>query len=103
MSSQKKIYIITFCVEKDNKNSFPNEENKSEIPSENVQIEGDFDFYDYFSGTTIEYLKEFFLTIFGKKYNYCKCMLSVFYRTSGVFEQTKYHLLSNNENSKIFN
>ena len=101
MSSQKKIYIITFCVEKDNKNSFPIEENKSEIPSENVQIEGDFDFYDYFSGTTIEYLKEFFLTIFGKKYNYCKCMLSVFYRTSGVFEQTKYHLLSNNENSKI--
>ena len=79
------------------------ERNKNEIIGTNVEIKEEFKFYDYNSSATIGYLKEYFLSTFGKKYKYCKCLFSLYTKNSSVFfGPIKYKFLSN-EHKKMLN
>ena len=101
--SSKKTYEINFGVEAKTPEEDNNQQNKAkeEIGGNNVKIEGFFEFYDYNLNATIGYLKEFFLTTFGRKYPYCKCVLFVYYKISATFGPSKYHLLSDSDEKKL--
>ena len=89
MESVAKTYKIEFGDEKRTGERIPNNPNKDEIQINNVILVEEFPFYDYNSNSTIDYLKEYFLTTFGqkyKKYNFCKCMLQVYYKKSKNYE-----------------
>ena len=78
-----------------------NDHNQREIPINNVEIKEDFRFFDYNSTATIGYLKEYFLTTFGQKYHFCKCLFSLYQKISGVFVDGKYQLLSNDHKKNL--
>ena len=99
--SSREDYQISFGIEKEEQEGNKKNQRELEIPEKNVQIEGDFTFHDYNLNATIGYLKEFFLTTFGQKYKYCKCVLYVFYEITPYFLQTKYRLLSNSDEKKL--
>ena len=99
MISTQKSYKIHFGDEKKTPRENPNEQLNEEIPTDNVNCFEEFTFLDYNSSSTIEYLKEYFLTTFSqkyKRYNFCKCVLSVFYKKSN-----KYFLLSRDVKKKL--
>ena len=99
MISTQKSYKIHFGDEKKTPRENPNEQFNEEIPTDNVNCFEEFTFLDYNSSSTIEYLKEYFLTTFSqkyKRYNFCKCVLSVFYKKSN-----KYFLLSRDVKKKL--
>ena len=98
-----KNYSIYFGIEKKAEGDNENQEikAKNEILENNVKNEGYFNFYDYYSNSTIGYLKEFFLTNFGKQFNFCQCLLSLYYKSNSTFGQNKYHLLSDSDNKKL--
>ena len=98
MSISKK-YIIEFGIEKKDKGDVHRP--KQEILENNIDIIGTFEFYDHNSNSTIGYLKEYFLTNFGKKYPGCKCLLFLYYKTSQVFGSTKYNLFDELDNKKL--
>ena len=75
--------------------------NKNEIAGSNVQIKEDFKFYDYNSSATIGYLKEYFLSTFGQKYKYCKCLFSLYKKNSSMFGPDKYKFLSNDHKKRL--
>ena len=75
--------------------------NKNEIAGSNVQIKEDFKFYDYNSSATIGYLKEYFLSTFGQKYKYCKCLFSLYTKNSSIFGPDKYKFLSNDHKKRL--
>ena len=75
--------------------------NKNEIAGSNVQIKEDFKFYDYNSSATIGYLKEYFLSTFGQKYKYCKCLFSLYTKNSSMFGPDKYKFLSNDHKKRL--
>ena len=95
----QKSYKIHFGDEKRTSRENPNEQFNEEIPTDNVNYFEEFTFLDYNSSSTIEYLKEYFLTTFSqkyKRYNFCKCVLSDFYKKSN-----KYFLLSRDVKKKL--
>ena len=99
MISTQKSYKIHFGDEKRTPRENPNEQFNEEIPTDNVNYFEEFTFLDYNSSSTIEYLKEYFLTTFSqkyKRYNFCKCVLSMFYKKSN-----KYFLLSRDVKKKL--
>ena len=75
--------------------------NKNEIAGSNIQIKEDFKFYDYNSSATIGYLKEYFLSTFGQKYKYCKCLFSLYTKNSSMFGPDKYKFLSNDHKKRL--
>ena len=96
MKSTQKTYKIQFGEEPEDLNQENiNPEIKEEIPINIVEIKKEFNFYDYNSSSTIEYLKEYFLTTFGQKYNYCKCVLSVYKKGKN------YQILSTDAKKKL--
>ena len=101
--SSKKNYEINFGFETKTPEEGHEQQNKAkeELLTDNIQIEGFFEFYDYNTNATIGYLKEFFLTTFGRKYPYCKCVLFVYYKISSTFSHSKYHLLSDSDEKKL--
>ena len=99
MESIAKTYKIEFGDEKRTGEGIQNNPNKDEIQTNNVTLIEEFPFYDYNSNSTIDYLKEYFLTTFGqkyKKYKFCKCMLQVYFKKS-----KKYEILSNDGKKKL--
>ena len=74
------------------------DDNKIQIPSENVQLFDEFDFIDYSLDSTIDYLKEYFLTNFGHKYRYCKCELYVFFKNE---KENSYRRLTEVDTNKL--
>ena len=85
--SSKKNYEINFGFETKTPEEGHEQQNKAkeELLTDNIQIEGFFEFYDYNTNATIGYLKEFFLTNFGEKYKYCKCELSVYTKRNNKY------------------
>ena len=78
-----------------------NEENKLEIPATNVYIKDKFEWINN-SPTTIDSIKKAFFSLsLSVKFNCCKCMMKLYYKTSHTFSQNRYCILSNNENSKL--
>ena len=75
--------------------------NKNEIAGSNVQIKEYFKFYDYNSSATIGYLKEYFLSTYGQKYKYCKCLFSLYTKNSSMFGPDKYKFLSNDHKKRL--
>ena len=96
MISTQKSYKIYFGEEPQTIGSNQSEQIKNEIPMNNVLIKEEFPFYDYNSSSTIDYLKEYFLTTFGQKYKICKCVISVYYKKS-----KSYVLLSIDDKKKL--
>ena len=76
-------YPIFFGIDISNNN----ESNKTDIKVKDVEIKENFDFYDYNLEATGEYIKEFFLSIFGKKYPLCKCEISLFSKNNNVYSE----------------
>ena len=72
------------------------EQNENALQWNDVKIENYFDYNVFKSKPTIKDLKEFFLTNFGEKNQYCKCQLSVLFK-----EDNEYQLLSNDENTEL--
>ena len=92
-------FLINFGFEKKPKVENQDEQNKDQISSNNVVFIEEFPFYDYNSSSTIEYLKEYFLTAFSqryKKYKFCKCILSLYYKNKNFF-----NILSKDSNKKL--
>ena len=87
--SNIKLYQITLGFEIQSQRASQNIENKAEIPVENVQTHGDFEFSDYKSKSTIGHLKEYFLLTFCQKKASCKCLIWVYYKNRNT-----YHILS---------
>jgi len=73
---------------------------KQEIQENNIKIKYYFNFYSY-NRTTIKNLKEYFLTTFGKSYNYCQCLLYLYSKTSNFFYQNVYQLLSDTDQIQL--
>ena len=97
MKSTQKVYKIQFGEEPEHLNQENiNVEIKEEIPINIVEMRKEFPFYDYNSSSTIEYLKEYFLTTFGQDFNYCKCVLSVYYKKG-----KNYQILSSDAKKKL--
>ena len=94
MKKETKIYPISFGI--DIRES--HESNKRVIGINDVKIKEKFDFYDYNLEATIEYLKEFFLTNFGKKYPSCKCEISLFYKNNNEYSEVQ-----GNDKTKLSN
>ena len=92
MSSTRNKYSISFGV---NKGKI-SKKNKNEIIANNPEILEEFDYIDYNSFSTINSIKEFFMTNFGKKYPYCKCELSLYNK-----ENNSYRSLTNSDNTKL--
>ena len=98
MTTTKKDYKVYFGINNSSQSAERN--NQNSIPTANVTIVENFDFYDYNSGSTIEYLKEYFLTTFGRKYEkykICKCVLFVYYQEN----KRTFLSLSNNEKKRL--
>ena len=93
MEEAKKNYKFSFGI-KTQINIFNTGEN--EIPINNVQIQNTLDFEDCNSRSTIEYAKMAICSLPFTNYQYCKCMLSVFYKT-----RNSYRILSDDENQKL--
>jgi hypothetical protein len=93
MSTSKKLYQVSFAIQKETANQQNNNDN---IPIDNIQIKENFDFFDFNTSATIGYLKEFFLTTFGQKYKFCKCVISLYY-----LDKKTCRILSRNESKKI--
>ena len=93
MSTSKKLYQVSFAIQKETANQHNNNDN---IPIDNIQIKENFDFFDFNTSATIGYLKEFFLTTFGQKYKFCKCVISLYY-----LDKKTCKILSRNESKKI--
>ena len=100
--SVSKMYLVSFGIWNNTLKPPQNQQNDikkdkiSQIPVNNVAIKEDFNFYDYGSNATIVYLKEYFLTTFGHKYDKCcKCLLSLY-----SVERRNYTLLLNDDNTK---
>ena len=96
MTTTKTSYNIYFGIEKNNTREGAQNQPKNEIPEKNIQILENFNFYDYNSEATIGYLKEFFLTTFGKKHKYCKCVLFVYNRN-----KPNLRILNKEDNKKL--
>ena len=101
MSSKRTNYDITFGIQRQAQRGAQNQKKVNEIPEKDVTIEGTFKFYDYNLNSNIGSLKEFFLTSFGEKYHYCKCVLFVFYQVSVSFMSTSFRLLSDSDDTKL--
>ena len=101
MSSKRTNYDITFGIQRQAQRGAQNQKKVNEIPEKDVTIEGTFKFYDYNLNSNIGSLKEFFLTSFGEKYHYCKCVLFVFYQISVSFMSTSFRLLSDSDDTKL--
>ena len=79
-----------------------NEENKLEIPATNIYIKDKFECNNNSPETTIDSIKRAFFSLsLSVRFNCCKCMMKLYYRTSHTFSQNRYCILSNNENSKL--
>ena len=96
------MYLVSFGIWNNTLKPPQNQQNDikkdkiSQIPVNDVAIKEDFNFYDYGSNATIGYLKEYFLTTFGHKYDKCcKCLLSLY-----SVERRNYTLLLNDDNTK---
>ena len=88
---------FSFGIERVKQEGNQIQQNNGEIIQDNnVEIIENFEFYDYSSNSTIKYLKEYFLTTFGQKYKYCKCILDVYYLNKRV-----YQILSKDESKKL--
>ena len=99
MSTIKKSYNIYFGID----NIIGGEQNqpKNEIPEKNIKIVENFNFYDYNSEATIGYLKEFFLTTFGQRHKYCKCVLFVYFKYKPYFGDGRFIILNKEDNKKL--
>ena len=97
--SSPKIYQIIFGIENEAGGNDQIQQYKEEIPDTNVKILGSFNFTDYKS--TIESVKEFFLTTFGYKFKFCRCVLFLYEKEKHHFSPSIYRLLSRNDNKKI--
>ena len=100
--SVSKMYMVSFGIWNNTLKPPQNQQNEikrekiPQIPINNVKIEEDFNFYDYGSNATIGYLKEYFLTTFGHKYDKCcKCLLSLY-----SADRRNYTLLLDDDNTK---
>ena len=91
MSSIQKKYSISFGVIKG--------KNQNEIIANNLEILEEFDYIDYNSLSTINSIKEFFLTNFGQRYHYCKCELSLLSLYNK--ENNSYRLSKISDNPKL--
>ena len=91
MSSIQKKYSISFGVIKG--------KNQNEIIANNLEILEEFDYIDYNSLSTINSIKEFFLTNFGQRYHYCKCELSLLSLYNK--ENNSYRLSKISDNNKL--
>ena len=96
------MYMVSFGIWNNTLKPPQNQQNEvkrekiSQIPINNVKIKEDFNFYDYDSNATIGYLKEYFLTTFGHKYDKCcKCLLSLY-----SVDRRNYTLLLDDDNTK---
>ena len=67
MSSKKQIFLVYIGIEKQLKNKEEVQKEKKEILAENFTIKEKFEFYDVNHNSNILYLKEFFLSNYGKK------------------------------------
>ena len=94
--SEKKVYNIYFCIERYNKDM-----NKKTLESSEVKIEEEFFFYDYDFNMTIKDLKEYFLSNFGYKYQFCSCILFLFNRNTYIFQNDQYSLINESETKKL--
>ena len=91
MSSIQKKYSISFGVIKG--------KNQNEIIANNLEILEEFDYIDYNSISTINSIKEFFLTNFGQRYHHCKCELSLLSLYNK--ENNSYRVLKISDNTKL--
>ena len=73
---------------------------KKEILENNVESKFNFSFY-YYNSSTIRNLKEYFLTTFGKSYNFCQCLLYLYSKTSRYFSENVYQLLSQTNQTQL--
>ena len=97
--SSPKIYQIIFGIENEAGGNDQIQQYKEEIPDTNVKILGSFNFTDYKS--TIESVKEFFLTTFGYKFKFCRCVLFLYEKEKNFFSSNFYRRLSSHDNKKI--
>ena len=97
-------YTVYFCIANRTILNDPNEENKVEIPSNNVEIRDSFKYTDYTSRATIDIIKTtFFSFSTSLRYECCKCLMKLYYKISPTFGQNRYHILSRNENDRVLN
>ena len=95
-------YTIYFGIANKSTLNSQNEENKREIPANNVQIKDKFECNNVGLDTTIETIKiSFFSVSASLRYECCKCMMKLYYKLSPTFSQNRYLILSNDENSKL--
>ena len=93
MFAQKTEYFIDFYVQ--NPRTYMN---NNQIKVEDCTLREKFSFNDYDNKQTIRSLKEYFLTFFGHKYQFCTCQLMLFKKNSHIFNQSffeKYDRLDN--------
>ena len=97
-------YTVNFCIANRTILNDPNEENKVEIPSNNVEIKDSFEYTDATSRATIDIIKKtFFSFSTSLKYECCICSMKLYYKISPTFGQNRYHILSRNENDRVLN
>ena len=101
MSSKRTNYDITFGIQNQVQRGAQNQKKVNEISEKDITFEGTFKFYDYNLNSNIGCLKEFFLTSFGEKYHFCKCVLFVFYQVTVGFMSTNFRLLSESDDTKL--
>ena len=92
MASSKTKYLISFGIDKCNNLNIIN----FSFIANNLEILEEFEFYDYNASSNIGNLKEFFLTTFGQKYQFCRCEISVYNKVN-----KEYRRLSCNEESRL--
>ena len=101
MSSSNNKYIIYYIFDKTTEWAPPMGVKKTKLPSDDIEIKEELKFYDYNLNSTIRSLKDYFLYYYGKKYDCCKCMLSLYRKESFTFGSDLYELLTLPDNVKL--
>ena len=91
----RKKYTIYFGRENSNSNKL-----NEILEADNFSEKEKFIFIDYDSKQSIKNLKNFFLSIFGYKYEYCSCLIDLFILKPGSF-QNKFSLIIDDELKKL--
>ena len=102
MSLSPKKYVIYYIINKADEWAPPIGIRHTTLPDNTIEEKEELKYYDYNSNSTISNIKVYFLSYFGKKYDCCYCMLSLYRKEKFFLGSDIYHLIDREEKVKLF-
>lgn len=101
MTSTNKKYLIYYIIDKKAERLSSPSLHNIKLSSDDIEVKEELKYYDYNSNSTLNSLKEYFLSFFGQRYDCCNCMLSLYKKTSTILGSDTYQSILNSDDTKL--